>query len=81
MAMMTRNGKPLAIQTSGQDGHPRRLPDMRNAWKKASNAQRLTILTEIILIDDVTIATTKRLISSHGANNARSVRTSHRETT
>jgi hypothetical protein len=61
MAMMTRNGKPLAIQTSGQDGHPRRLPDMRNAWKKASNAQRLTILTEIILVDDVTIATMRDL--------------------
>lgn len=41
---------------------------MRNAWKKASNAQRLTILTEIILVDDATIATTKQLVDALAKN-------------
>lgn len=32
-----RNGKPL---TRLEDGHPRRLSDGRNAWRKMSPAQR-----------------------------------------
>ena len=34
---MTRNGKQLKTL---QDGHPRRMSDGRNAWRKMSDAQR-----------------------------------------
>ena len=36
-AQMTRNGKALKIL---RDGHPRRLSDARNAWRKMTDEQR-----------------------------------------
>ena len=38
---MKRNGKTLPTL---RDGHPRRMSDARNAWRKMSDAQRLAIL-------------------------------------
>lgn len=38
---MTRNGKTL---TTLQDGHPRRMSDGRNAWRKMSAEQRLAFV-------------------------------------
>ncbi len=38
---MERKGKKLAVLA---DGHPRRLADGRNAWRKMSNEQRLVFL-------------------------------------
>ena len=34
---MKRQGKTLAVL---EDGHPRRLSDFRNAWRKMTPAQR-----------------------------------------
>ncbi len=47
MAMTHRNGKELKVL---QDGHPRRLADGRNAWKKMDQAQRETFLREVIVV-------------------------------
>ena len=47
MAMTHRNGKALKVL---QDGHPRRLADGRNAWKKMNQAQRETFLREVIVV-------------------------------
>lgn len=41
---MKRNGKPLKVL---RDGHPRRMSDARNAWRKMSDAQRRQFLAWI----------------------------------
>jgi predicted Fe-S protein YdhL (DUF1289 family) len=41
---MKRNGKPLPTL---RDGHPRRMSDARNAWKKMNDDQRAAFLAEI----------------------------------
>ena len=45
---MKRNGKPLPIL---RDGHPRRMADGRNAWRKMSMEQRVEFL-EFIAADE-----------------------------
>ena len=49
---MKRNGKTLSDLG---DGHPRRLSDARNAWRKMSPAQRRTFLdwmvAEVLPVD------------------------------
>ena len=52
MAMTHRNGKALTVL---QDGHPRRLADGRNAWKKMNQAQRETFLRDVVLTDQESI--------------------------
>jgi hypothetical protein len=39
---MERKGKKLAVL---EDGHPRRLSDFRNAWRKMTPAQRQQALS------------------------------------
>jgi len=39
---MKRNGKKLAVLP---DGHPRRLADGRNAWRKMNDSQRAEFAT------------------------------------
>ena len=41
MSRPTRNGKPLQVL---QDGHPRRMSDGRNAFRKMDGAQRAVFL-------------------------------------
>tara|TARA_Y100000310_G_scaffold301430_1_gene337931 strand:+ start:91 stop:258 length:168 start_codon:yes stop_codon:yes gene_type:complete len=41
---MKRHGKTLPTL---RDGHPRRMSDARNAWKKMSDDQRAAFLAEI----------------------------------
>lgn len=41
---MERKGKKLAVLA---DGHPRRLADGRNAWRKMNATQRVDFLTWI----------------------------------
>ena len=40
----TRSGKPLAVL---RDGHPRRMSDARNAWRKMSDEQRAEFIAFI----------------------------------
>lgn len=42
---MKRNGKDLPTL---RDGHPRRLSDARNAWRKANDEQRIAIVAFIL---------------------------------
>jgi hypothetical protein len=42
---MTRHGKPLAQL---RDGHPRRMADARNAWRKMDDAQRVAFLRDVV---------------------------------
>lgn len=42
---MERKGKKLQVLA---DGHPRRLADGRNAWRKMSEAQRRTFLAWVL---------------------------------
>ena len=42
---MERHGKELADLG---DAHPRRVPDFKNAWRKASTAQRVTLARWLI---------------------------------
>jgi len=41
---MTRKGKTLQVL---RDGHPRRMSDGRNAWRKMSDEQRVLFLAWI----------------------------------
>jgi hypothetical protein len=41
---MTRKGKPCKVL---QDGHPRRMSDARNAWRKMNDTQREEFLAWI----------------------------------
>ena len=52
MAMPHRNGKALKVL---QDGHPRRLADGRNAWKKMNQEQREAFLRDVVLTDQESI--------------------------
>ena len=52
MAMTHRNGKALKVL---QDGHPRRLADGRNAWKKMNQEQREAFLRDVVLTDQESI--------------------------
>ena len=42
---MKRHGKELPVL---RDGHPRRMSDGRNAWRKMNDEQRRTFLTWVL---------------------------------
>jgi len=47
-AKLTRNGKALATL---RDGHPRRMSDGRNAYRKMNDEQRATFKAWISTVD------------------------------
>ena len=62
MAMTHRNGKALKVL---QDGHPRRLADGRNAWKKMAQAQRETFLRDVVLTEPASIDLALKVIDEY----------------
>jgi len=45
---MKRKGKTLRVL---QDGHPRRMSDAKNAWRKMTNEQRIAFMTDVQKLD------------------------------
>ena len=68
MAMTHRNGKALKVL---QDGHPRRLADGRNAWKKMNQAQREIFLRDVVLTDKESADLALRIIDEHEVDDGR----------
>ena len=62
MALTLRNGQALKVL---QDGHPRRLADGRNAWKKMDQAQRETFLRDVVLTEPASIDLALKVIDEY----------------